>query len=75
MKISTNKIGALSRVLNEKKTVISRAVFWRIPHNSEREDVRLKVGRYKKPEEFYDSEVVETIDPTLFGVRVKTLSK
>ena len=63
MKIAANKIGALSRVLNEKKTVISRAVFWRIPHNSGREDVRLKVGRYKKPKEFYDSEVVETIDP------------
>lgn len=63
MKISANKIGALSRVLKEKKTVISRAVFWRIPHNSGREDVRLKVGRYKKPKEFYDSEVVETIDP------------
>ena len=62
MKIAANKIGALSRVLNEKKTVISRAVFWRIPHNSGREDVRLKVGRYKKPKEFYDSEVVETID-------------
>lgn len=63
MKISANRISALSRALKEKKTVISRAVFWRIPHNSGREDVRLKVGRYKKPKEFYDSEVVETIDP------------
>lgn len=63
MKIPVSKIGALSCVLNEKKTVISRAVFWRIPHNSGREDVRLKVGRYRRPKESYDQEAIETIDP------------
>ena len=43
--------------------MLSRAVFWRIPHNSETEDVRLKIGRYIKPKDFYDSEIAETIDP------------
>ena len=35
-------------ILREKKTVISRAALWKIPHNSGIEDVRLKIGRYKK---------------------------
>ncbi|TSA49417.1 DUF4263 domain-containing protein [archaeon] len=39
----------LAKILRDKATVITRAVFWRIPHNSDKEDVRLKIGRYKKP--------------------------
>lgn len=39
----------LSKVLRNKKTVITRAVFWKIPHNSGIEDIRLKIGRYRKP--------------------------
>jgi len=38
----------LVSVLKNKKTVVTRAVFWKIPHNSKIEDVCLKVGRYKK---------------------------
>jgi len=63
MRVRGSNIGALSKVLRDLPSVISRAVFWRIPHKSEKEDVRLKVGRYKKPKDFYDSEVVETVDP------------
>lgn len=63
MKVPASRIGVLSKVLRDLPTVISRAVFWRIPHKSQKEDVRLKVGRYKKPKEPYNPEVVETIDP------------
>lgn len=63
MKVPASGIGVLSKVLRDLPTVISRAVFWRIPHKSQKEDVRLKVGRYKKPKETYNPEVVETIDP------------
>jgi len=40
--------GKLVEVLKNKKTVVTRAVFWKIPHNSKKDDVCLKVGRYKK---------------------------
>lgn len=63
MNIKGSKIGALSSILRDRPTVVSRAVFWRIPHNSAKEDVRLKIGRYKKPKDYFDSEIVETIDP------------
>lgn len=40
--------GKLVELLKNKKTVVTRAVFWKIPHNSKKDDVCLKVGRYKK---------------------------
>lgn len=41
-------IDHLNKVLRDKKMVITRAVFWRIPHHSNTDDIRLKIGRYKK---------------------------
>jgi hypothetical protein len=38
----------LPRVLKDKQRVITRAVFWNISHNSGREDIGLKLGRYHK---------------------------
>lgn len=43
-----NITGKLVEVLKNKKTVVTRAVFWKIPHNPKKDDVCLKVGRYKK---------------------------
>ncbi len=40
----------LATILKTKQRVITRAVFWKIPHNTNQDDVRLKLGRYKKPE-------------------------
>src|SRR5687768_14357228 len=51
----------LIKVLLDKKTVITKAFLWRIPHNSGREDVRLKVGRYKKG--FLGEEQPESVEP------------
>jgi len=53
----------LIRVLKEKKTVVTKAFFWKIPHDSDRVDVRLKVGRYKKPDNPFDPEVPESLNP------------
>jgi len=50
-------------VLKEKKTVVTRANFWKIPHNSGEDDVRIKLGRYKKPKTYTEEEVVEMSDP------------
>ena len=63
MKFTTSDIGALSKVLRDLKTVITRAVFWKIPHKSGKKDVRLKIGRYQKSKEWASPEVVESISP------------
>ena len=39
------------------------AFFWRISHNSGGDDVRLKVGRYKKPQNFRDKGETECLEP------------
>lgn len=60
------KIGIKSKVIHEKQTIITRAVFWKIPHKTGQEDVALKLGRYKKPENvfsLYDEEVLESLVP------------
>jgi len=53
----------LVKILRDKKTVITRAIFWKIPHNSGKEDIRLKLGRYKKPKEWFDREELEVLEP------------
>ena len=53
----------LVKVLHNKPTVITRAVLWSIPHNSGKEDIRLKIGRYKKPLEVPAAEVPESLQP------------
>lgn len=40
--------GQLTRVLLDKRTVVTRAVFWSVAHATEKEDIKLKLGRYKK---------------------------
>lgn len=53
----------LAKVLRNKPKVITRAVFWSIPHDSGKEDISLKLGRYKKPQDVLDDEVPETLQP------------
>jgi hypothetical protein len=51
----------MSAVLKRKKTVITRALFWKIPHDSGIEDIHLKLGRYKLTVDL--DEVLETEQP------------
>jgi len=55
--------GRLARILRNKPSVVTRAVFWKIPHNTGKEDIRLKIGRYKKPMDFHDEEEPESLEP------------
>ena len=55
--------GRLATVLRSKPTVVTRAVFWNIPHDSGKEDICLKLGRYKKPHDVLDDELPETLQP------------
>jgi len=43
---SQKGIGYLGGVLKEKTKVITKAILWKIPHDTRREDIRLKIGRY-----------------------------
>jgi hypothetical protein len=43
--------------------VVTRAVFWKIPHDSGKEDIRLKIGRYKKTDVFDLDGEPETLNP------------
>lgn len=44
--------GKLFKILLDKPSVITRAAFWKIAHNTAQEDVCLKLGRYIKPKNF-----------------------
>jgi hypothetical protein len=46
-------------IIKNKKTVITRAGFWKVPHNTRDDDVYLKLGRYKKAKDWTESEEVE----------------
>jgi hypothetical protein len=56
-------IDRLVKVLRSRATVITRAVFWSIPHNSGKEDISLKIGRYKKSLEMPPDEIPELLQP------------
>lgn len=53
----------LSKVLRNKPRVITKAVLWNIHHDSDTEDICLKLGRYTKPREMLDDEAPETLQP------------
>lgn len=53
----------LAKVLRSTPRVITRAVFWSIPHDSGKEDISLKLGRYKKPKEILDKTELESLQP------------
>ncbi len=55
--------GRLVTILKHKTRVITRAVFWKIPHNSRDDEVALKIGRYKKPQKLLDDETLESLEP------------
>lgn len=55
--------GHLMKVLRDKKTVVTRAFFWKIPHDSAKEDIHLKVGRYRKPPNGFGKELPEVSEP------------
>ncbi len=50
-------------VLKNKKTVITRAGFWKVPHNTRDDEVFLKVGRYQKPKDWDGEEEPEILKP------------
>jgi hypothetical protein len=50
-------------ILKDKKTVVTRAGLWKVPHNTTEDEIYLKVGRYKKPKNWMETEVAELDNP------------
>ena len=75
----TNVKSSPAVVLRELPTVITRALFWKIPHRSGREDIALKIGRYKRLPDRLGPELLETENPrsalTLDNEETKALIK
>ncbi|PKA10361.1 hypothetical protein CH372_19820 [Leptospira meyeri] len=46
--------------LKESKKTITKAILWKIPHNSDIEDISLKIGRYNKNISYIESPETET---------------
>jgi hypothetical protein len=44
---SRSGIDYLAAVLRDKPNVVTRAVFWRVPHRSGDEEIHLRIGRYR----------------------------
>lgn len=59
----TNKVGHLGRILLRKKQVLTRAVFWRIHHNSGELEINLKLGRYRRSDNFDDPDELDESNP------------
>ena len=55
--------GKLIHTLLDKRTVVTRACLWSIPHDSGREDISLKVGRYNKPKFGVSAESLDVEEP------------
>lgn len=53
----------LPAVLKNSTRVITRAVFWKIPHDSGEDEVALKLGRYNKPKNWNSVEELESQNP------------
>lgn len=61
VRTSRDGISYLRKILREKKSVITRAMLWRIPHSTKEEEVHLKIGRYTRVG--FDPETLETANP------------
>ena len=53
----------LVRIIRDKPRVLTRAIFWKIPHNTSEDEVFLKLGRYNKPKSWHESESLELDSP------------
>jgi len=61
VRTSRGGIDYLVGTLKKKTKTVTEAIFWKIPHDNPREDIRLKIGRYNI--EDFDVEEVERENP------------
>ena len=69
------------KILFDKKTVVTKAFFWKISHHSADDEVQLKIGRYNKNSDPFDAspDELECLNPkselTLNGIEFNELIK
>lgn len=61
VKKTSKGIDYLIKVLKEKSRTVTRAIFWKIPHNSPATEIALKIGRYQKKD--FNVEELESNNP------------
>lgn len=61
IKTTTKGLKYLAEILKTKNKTITRAIFWKIPHNTDKEDIALKIGRYNKTS--FNFETLENENP------------
>lgn len=62
VKTSSKGIDYVSGLLKQKKKVVTKTVFYKIPHNEKEDDLHLKIGRYNI-KGIFNIETLETDDP------------
>lgn len=69
----------LVKIIRNKPRVLTRAIFWKIPHTNSEDEIYLKIGRYNKPKDWSESETLELDSPkselTLDGEEFQNLIK
>ena len=67
----------LVKIIRTRPRVLTRAIFWKVPHNNSDDEIHLKIGRYNKPKNWSESESLELDSPkselTLDGEEFKNL--
>jgi hypothetical protein len=53
----------LVQIIRNKPRVLTRAIFWKIPHTNSDDEIYLKLGRYNKPKDWSELETVELNSP------------
>jgi hypothetical protein len=53
----------LIQIIRNKPRVLTRAIFWKIPHTNSEDEIYLKLGRYNKPKDWSETETLELDSP------------
>lgn len=53
----------LVKIIRDRPRVLTRAIFWKVPHNNSDDEIHLKIGRYNKPKDWSESETLVLDSP------------
>lgn len=67
----------LVQLIRIRPRVLTRAIFWKVPHNNSDDEIHLKIGRYNRPKDWSETETLELDNPkselTLDGEEFRNL--
>lgn len=72
----------LVQLIRIRPRVLTRAIFWKVPHNNSDDEIHLKIGRYNRPKDWNETETLEldkpkselTLDGEEFGNLIEFIS-